>query len=77
MSEKNSAGRRATIVPGMFQNVRLEPREQGQPAGGRSEEQQGSAGQGLAGHCKDFFLQATGSHGSVLREEGTTSLSFS
>lgn len=72
ISEKDFAGTRATRVPGMFQNMWLEPRERRETGWGREEEQRRSAGQGLAGRHKDFgfFLQALRSHRSVLSRGG-------
>lgn len=47
ISEKDFAGTRATRVPGMFQNMWLEPRERRETGWGREEEQRRSAGQAL------------------------------
>lgn len=73
-AENSFAGRRATMrVPGTLQKAWLEPLSERRDTGcGRPEEQQGSAGQGLAGRCKDFgfSLQTSENHGSVLSRGG-------
>lgn len=72
ISEKNFAGARATRGLAYSRTCGWSHVSKGRLAGGRGEEQQRSAGQGLAGHHKDFgfFLQATRSHRSVLSRGG-------